>query len=1810
MDAIFLKLLNMSITAGWLVLAILLLRLALHKAPRAIVCLLWALVGLRLMIPFSFESAFSLIPSTETIPQDILETATPSVQTGIPVLNQAVNGALADTFTPSVGRPPVYIGTETPSQSAIQSVIQPGTQTASPAESLSLEQFTHIAAVVWMIGMAGMLGYAAFSYLRLRRQVAASIPTEDGLWLCDDIDTPFILGFFRPRIYLPSSLKESQRTHVVAHERAHLRRRDHWWKPLGYVLLAVYWFNPLLWVAYILLCRDIEVACDEKVIRDMNTEEKKSYSMALLESSMPRKMIAACPLAFGEVNVKTRIRSVLHYKKPAFWLALAAAIACVAAAVCLLTDPLERQTHLLGSEYKVTEVLYATQDHSIDPADYPTFCLDADLYLHVNDGGKWTLVDGKRADDLSPNRTLEDHMRYEDGWTGSKRVGEVTSASTFIAADQSFYMIMQTKRGETLLAGGWWDVSEEGQGASDDTAIHYLCRLESQLKEGSFDVDFFARSLSHRFDGDVMPFAYWSDARKPGYAVVGFLAGEGEQQTDKPDIGFAVFEVESGGYRLKDTQIHAGAAKSDSGIVMSSPAAVLGDKATNANSYDVILSANEKLYSVRQVFFKDNEQIGERKYLADSSFSMLMLPWDVYPDADRVSLYFLDEDGNRIDPDTGVITSPDGATVYIPGTDEPDSPTIATDAPYYMELAAGETFRNMDPTKQAQILAEYEDLLDGYTLTARESEDSRTAYIVGQYTGYQSPAPLRGMYSVEVTVGEEEPWQLLYREEDSETVEAALGAQKRPSVGYPIENSVIRQNSDGTLVLIQPKDTELWLDVAWNRYLYTPNGRAYIADAVSRGIDVCGRTDTFLYVYRISEEFGEIAERIALTESEAAAILAEERVNIMDGFGFSATLHVGGETTYYNERSGIPQTVLDMAVEQCDYRFGDPGMITDTIREARLDCDWLDAPLYAGEQDLPRLREILKNAEFGYVGSCGYGAKLSLTFTGGEKMTVFKGCDGCDTVVFGSYGGYFIGDKETVEFWEMFGLDPDTKERLNGAPEDAASAVMQAFNSHTWKGATFYNRNLAPCNVVFGSPDTVTKIGQVLSSARWEYVVAPASEPEWEDLIEMYPFVFYDRDGLVRYGGPMRGSTKPSMEEAVWYRAPGVFEAMQTATDTVIPPDPNPLAEQTLDAFRAVDQVTVELDYASRNMRLAMTLDNNDPLLATLFDTLSQSYAWEDTGSSNPIATDPWGDPKLEYFLRIYDTKEATTGITFYAGSELVNPSGAAGENNLRLTLLPTESRTNAAQTVYDWFVAGTPGRTVTLFYGGMTLDITGAANLQPQYTAFEDHHFLSMDWMPDAQITVRDPDMHEAYVTADGEKQDAYPQWGICLLGNTRDKIRFSDDMDRTFAITEEMDGICHLESSLWALRFDHPVETLFMDVTTYEVGAWTAAIPKVYEPLLQIETNAESYVDGENLLVVREKASVEASVADTGSAEGVGYIFGITVMDQADFEAYLRYDYPGCDVFAKDDTGHYFCMTYATDVQLYRSGGIFPPEDWAQWEELNALGYKVCADFIARNGLTQYTRAEARSMEFLYDSRHDYIEFYPYFTFDGSTAEAHTLVLSQPAKQGDGGIWCVEQEIDVYGRPYFCYPAQDVPAAEYYAALQAECDAGQHPELLTPMGAARAWAEVEWSHIKLADGSFKHVYAIAGDYIAANVQMHEVIPALLNGRDVEESAILEMLEKWGNRTWGVLGRNYYGSDWWTPLNEALRRVATGEDQAYRDKCMISFARYSYGRYADAVAECLQWQRLADPDTFDQVLGQFDKNEQAFIESLLKKVP
>ncbi len=327
MESLFLQILNMSITATWIVLAVCLLRLLFKKAPKWVSAALWGLVAIRLVCPFSLESIFSLVPSAETVPSDIAMSRNPTVTTGVPALNSVINPVLQGSFTPE------------------------------PSYSVNpLQVVNFIAAVVWIVGMVGMLLYAAISYIRLRKKTKESILSHDNVYLCDRIDTPFILGLFKPRIYLPSDMDENDVEHVLAHEKAHLQRHDHWWKPFGFLLLTVHWFNPVLWLGYVLLCRDIELACDEKVIRSMDVQNKKDYSSALVNCSVSRKSIAACPLAFGEVGVKNRIKTVLHYKKPALWILIAAVLVSLLAAVCLLTNPVNKE--LGGYSYRIGRYYY------------------------------------------------------------------------------------------------------------------------------------------------------------------------------------------------------------------------------------------------------------------------------------------------------------------------------------------------------------------------------------------------------------------------------------------------------------------------------------------------------------------------------------------------------------------------------------------------------------------------------------------------------------------------------------------------------------------------------------------------------------------------------------------------------------------------------------------------------------------------------------------------------------------------------------------------------------------------------------------------------------------------------------------------------------------------------------------------------------------------------------------------------------------------------------------------------------------------------------------------------------------------------------------------------------------------------------------------------------------------------------------------------------------------------------------------------------------------------------------------------------
>lgn len=319
MNQFFIVLLNNAVISSVLIFAVIMIRACIKKAPRWITCALWGLVAIKLVFPFSIESMLSMIPSSRPIPVDIAYQAVPQIESGVTVINNIVNPVLEANFTPS----------EVVAVNPMQVVVS-------------------LAATVWMVGVAVLCLYLMISYVLLRKKVAVSKNIFENVYLCDDVSNPFILGIMNPGIYLPSGMKQDTMECVLEHEKAHLKRFDHIWKPLGFFILTVYWFHPLCWIAYALLCKDIEFACDEKVTKDRDKAWKATYCQALLDCSAGRRMISACPVAFGEVGVKDRVRYVLNYQKPAFWMIVVAVLSGVVVAVCFMTSP--------KSESAVTEM--------------------------------------------------------------------------------------------------------------------------------------------------------------------------------------------------------------------------------------------------------------------------------------------------------------------------------------------------------------------------------------------------------------------------------------------------------------------------------------------------------------------------------------------------------------------------------------------------------------------------------------------------------------------------------------------------------------------------------------------------------------------------------------------------------------------------------------------------------------------------------------------------------------------------------------------------------------------------------------------------------------------------------------------------------------------------------------------------------------------------------------------------------------------------------------------------------------------------------------------------------------------------------------------------------------------------------------------------------------------------------------------------------------------------------------------------------------------------------------------------------------
>ncbi len=525
MEMIFLNVFNRSLAAGWLILAVIVVRFLLKKAPRRLSCVLWAVVAVRLLCPFFPVSSFSLIPSGETISAEAVRFApAPAIDSGIPALNEALNPMIGERFAPAPGTSvnPLYI-------------------------------WTAVAGIVWLVGVAVMAGYALLSSLRMRSVVREAVPLESGaalpdnVWLCDAVRSPFILGIVRPKIYLPSGITREQMLCILAHEQAHVERLDHCLKPFGWLLLSVYWFHPLVWIAYMLFCRDLELACDEKVVGGMDLDGRKAYSHALLACSLQRKMIFSYPLAFGEIGVRERVKGILHYRKPAGWLAAVAVLACAAVAVCFLTDPKEKAD---DSKIRYLDQWYSRSDLSAETIAWLEWynglsaeeqlavsSVPHDLYDQAGYGGRADVAvetvdaehDAVGAEDMPDN--AKDYMDTGRDSGGTEDKSDSVKEHMNAGQDSGGTEDMSDNAGIAV------DTVQAGEGA-EDPAIHtgtlsaaFGIPLQLPGNEG------WIQDIEYRQpDGNTVEVEYWDDIAEADCRMT--AVRDGALNLSEPDIAY------------------------------------------------------------------------------------------------------------------------------------------------------------------------------------------------------------------------------------------------------------------------------------------------------------------------------------------------------------------------------------------------------------------------------------------------------------------------------------------------------------------------------------------------------------------------------------------------------------------------------------------------------------------------------------------------------------------------------------------------------------------------------------------------------------------------------------------------------------------------------------------------------------------------------------------------------------------------------------------------------------------------------------------------------------------------------------------------------------------------------------------------------------------------------------------------------------------------------------------------------------------------------------------------------------------------
>jgi len=655
---LFPQVFNMSITGAMIILAVICVRFLLKKAPKIFSYALWAAVLFRLLCPVSFTLDVSFlkqfdVPVTESgsieyVPANIVHMEEPSVSTPITAVNDVVNERLP----------------------------QGNEQLAADP----LEAPVSIITYIWLFGIAALVIYSAVQYVKLRRRLIGAIPLHDNIFLADYIDSPFVMGIVFPKIYLPSSLSENEQEYVILHEKHHVKRGDHIIKILAFAALCVHWFNPFVWLAFVLSGKDMEMSCDEAVMSKMNHDIRAEYATSLLRFATGRKLFLGTPLAFGEGDTKDRVKNVMTYKKPLLWLSVTAGVVIVVAAVIFMANPSKSKplswNQIWATDYKVKQILYdnapetegSRWKQSILDRCYCVFFSDDILKLYEAQKGDSEWNNLGEMQEYSPDKRIFTEYTLDNCWLTDYKVAEITDSYVFydMKARQMLLMV-QTATDDTLLSCVEIAVSDADT-ATDATTfkpeiveMEWILQLESlhgyPESESMYITSLVLESVTKKNINPVTTFTItnYTDENLPGYKTIGFMADDTYYNVeDMRDMGFAVFKSGGEKYTLLDWHVYENAAQMDNGIYFAPDPAVYHEKGviTDETAYDVILSKKDSGLAKIVRVLDDGKKLTH--YTSNASLHVTLFHWKDQAKSKTIMQYYYDAAGNIIN-DTGII---------------------------------------------------------------------------------------------------------------------------------------------------------------------------------------------------------------------------------------------------------------------------------------------------------------------------------------------------------------------------------------------------------------------------------------------------------------------------------------------------------------------------------------------------------------------------------------------------------------------------------------------------------------------------------------------------------------------------------------------------------------------------------------------------------------------------------------------------------------------------------------------------------------------------------------------------------------------------------------------------------------------------------------------------------------------------------------------------------------------------------------------------------------------------------------------------